>query len=90
MSDSLFVDLGHGLFPRQRHSKRRIAPPRSAASATVMLQRTPPHNTTARVDFDYSTSPRNLSFVVFKRRREPTLQKSNLAPALQPTFGARG
>jgi hypothetical protein len=40
-----------GLFPRQRHSKRLIAPTRSAASATVMLQRTPPYLTTARVDF---------------------------------------
>ena len=71
-------------------SKTPHRPTRSAASATVMLQRTPPHMTTTRVDFDYSTSPRNLSFVVIKRRRRPTLRKSNLPSVLQTPPRTRG
>jgi hypothetical protein len=55
-----------------------------------MLQRTPPHRATARIDFAHSISARNLSFVVIKLRRRPTLRKSNAPPRALLAARARG
>jgi hypothetical protein len=59
--------------PLWRHGKRHIAPLRSAASATVMLQCTLLRDAMARIDLVQSTSPRELSFVVIESRADPDI-----------------